>query len=260
MQNISESRNRGLEGQNTGRVIDGHALTHDLSLNGNLNQNRLLTLGGVAVNRLSQNQAGYPLFSGFWFPIVGFRDADGDGIITPDEVQVDLSRTQFIAPYRPQRSLTQVTTLGLFDGSLRVSAMFDYRGGYDIADFTDLNNCAFGTCRAVNDRTGPLAIQAAAQALFKASTYWGFYEDASFIRFRELSVSYAVPSRWLQWLHARAASVALTGRNLALFASKYTGFSPETNSAPGIADNNGGTGNPGSPPARYWLLRLNLGF
>jgi TonB-linked SusC/RagA family outer membrane protein len=259
LQNLGEVRNRGLEGSLTARAINAHLLTLDLSLNGNLNQNRLLTVGGVPVTPFSQNQPGYPLYSAFYLPIVGFGDANGDGIITPGEVQVDASKPQFIAPYRPQRSLTQVTNLGLFGGALHVSAMFDYRGGYDIADFATVNDCAFGTCRAVNDPAAPLGDQAAAQAFLTNNTFWGFYQDGRFIRFRELSVTCALPSRWARWFGARSAMLAVTGRNLALFGTKYTGGSPESVSLPGLADETG-LGNPSSPPARYWLVRLNLGF
>lgn len=53
-------------------------------------------------------------------------------------------------------------------------------------------------------------------------------KDADFVRWRELSLTYRVPSRWLQGLGARRLSLTASGRNLMLF-TKYDGVDPELN-------------------------------
>lgn len=53
-------------------------------------------------------------------------------------------------------------------------------------------------------------------------------KDADFVRWRELSLTYRVPSQWLQGLGARRLSLTASGRNLMLF-TKYDGVDPELN-------------------------------
>jgi len=53
-------------------------------------------------------------------------------------------------------------------------------------------------------------------------------KDADFVRWRELSLTYRVPSRWVQGFGARRLSLTASGRNLMLF-TKYDGVDPELN-------------------------------
>jgi TonB-linked SusC/RagA family outer membrane protein len=66
-------------------------------------------------------------------------------------------------------------------------------------------------------------------------------EDADFIRWRELSLSYRVPTSLIQRFGMNRLEVTLAGRNLALF-TKYSGVDPEVNvisgRGPGITEEN----------------------
>lgn len=53
-------------------------------------------------------------------------------------------------------------------------------------------------------------------------------KDADFVRWRELSLTYRVPSRWVEGFGARRLSLTASGRNLMLF-TKYDGVDPELN-------------------------------
>ncbi len=53
-------------------------------------------------------------------------------------------------------------------------------------------------------------------------------EDGSFIRLREVSISYSMPSKWFKKTPITGINVGLSGRNLLLF-TKYSGIDPETN-------------------------------
>jgi TonB-linked SusC/RagA family outer membrane protein len=55
-----------------------------------------------------------------------------------------------------------------------------------------------------------------------------FIEDGSWVRLRDISLSYTVPSPIVSKIGARNASVSLYGRNLLLFTA-YRGVDPETN-------------------------------
>jgi hypothetical protein len=86
---------------------------------------------------------------------------------------------------------------------------------------------------------------------------YGFIEDGSFTRWRELSLTYDIPLASARLVRARSASLTLTGRNLALLTA-FRGADPEGGAAsPGFEGYNQGAG---APPARYWIARLNLGY
>ncbi len=55
-------------------------------------------------------------------------------------------------------------------------------------------------------------------------------EDGSWIRLREVTISYALPKVWLQQLPAGQLELGVSGRNLLLFTD-YSGVDPETNLA-----------------------------
>jgi hypothetical protein len=68
-----------------------------------------------------------------------------------------------------------------------------------------------------------------------------------------------IPQRYLRWLNANSAVLALSGRNIALFTD-YSGKDPEISSSPGNPLTEGYSDNPTVPQTRYWILRLTLGM
>jgi TonB-linked SusC/RagA family outer membrane protein len=55
-----------------------------------------------------------------------------------------------------------------------------------------------------------------------------FVEDGSWLRLRELNLSYRLPATWLKKIRLSGATFTLTGRNVFLFTN-YSGVDPETN-------------------------------
>jgi TonB-linked SusC/RagA family outer membrane protein len=55
-----------------------------------------------------------------------------------------------------------------------------------------------------------------------------YIEDGSYIRLREVSLSYSIPSNWLKKLPIKGLNIGISGRNLLLFTD-YSGIDPETN-------------------------------
>jgi hypothetical protein len=112
----------------------------------------------------------------------------------------------------------------------------------------------------VNDPSSSLADQASAVASNSAKfgrTFFGYLQNGSFVRWRELALTYVVPDAFTHKLQVRSASITVTGRNLHVFTD-YPGVDPEVNASPGFGE--GYSDNPTPPPVRYWLLRVNLGF
>jgi len=88
-----------------------------------------------------------------------------------------------------------------------------------------------------------------------------FFEDADFLKLRELALTYFAPPGTAAALRARAATITLAGRNLATWTG-YSGVDPEAGSY--------GTASQGHPrmiedfatlPLPHsWTLRVNLAY
>jgi TonB-linked SusC/RagA family outer membrane protein len=55
-----------------------------------------------------------------------------------------------------------------------------------------------------------------------------FIYDASFVKLRELSISYSIPEKWIQKIFIKDASISFYGRNLWLIYSKVPNIDPES--------------------------------
>lgn len=85
-----------------------------------------------------------------------------------------------------------------------------------------------------------------------------FVSDASWVRLRSASLSYALPSKWLPKNIVRSASFTVTGNNLWLY-TKYYGLDPESLSSDS-GSNVDGTSGFTYPATRAFLFTLNVGF
>jgi len=87
-----------------------------------------------------------------------------------------------------------------------------------------------------------------------------FVEDASWIRLRSLSLSYAVPAKILTKTKAiSAASISVTGNNLWL-KTDFTGFDPESSSNPASSNTADAFSGFTYPGIRSFMVSLNLQF
>jgi TonB-linked SusC/RagA family outer membrane protein len=257
--NLGSVQNKGWEGALSLRLIESRALSFELQANGSINSNKLLSLApGVTVGterRFNSQVVGYPLFGWWDRPLLGFSDANHNGIIEPGEVQVS-DTTQFLGSTIPTRQLTLGGTVTLLGGRFAVSTLVDHRGGYVVPAYSFFRGCLQArNCQAVNDPATPLEDQARAVAALGGST--GPYTvSGAFWRWRELSVTATLPAGAARTFGARSLSLTVSGRNLALW-SGFPGVDPEGNGAPGT---DGAFESLSAPPARYWLVRLNFGY
>jgi hypothetical protein len=141
--------------------------------------------------------------------------------------------------------------------SWRINALFEYRGGnFTVTNLTDAfrnSHPTIGTNTSTAAQveaviTNPAST--AAQRLDAAKIWWNRLkalspydglnqnEDGSFIRLREVGVTWTAPSSLAAKLGARDATFSMTGRNLFL-KTNYTGVDPETNAIG--RDTGGGT-------------------
>src|SRR5690606_12168745 len=206
-----------------------------------------------------RHKEGYPLGSYFHYPI-SYNDANGDGLLSPSEVQVRTDTVVYLGSPMPKREMNLTTDIQIRDW-VRVGALIDYKGGHKLLNGLRAWRCATNrdfNCEALYDENTPLDQQAAsvAQSVY-SNTYTGFVEDADFVKLRELSVTFMVPRDFTSQFGLKGLSLTLAGRNLKTWTD-YSGLDPELNYA--------GQSNFTAaefytlPPSRYFTVRFDANF
>ena len=262
-ENIGETRNRGFEGVLNAAILKGNTLSWDTKLSGSTNSNVLRELGeGIEpiVFGAQRHDEGFPV-GGWWQERFTFDDANDDGIITVDELTI-ADTTEFLGYSRPRHEVSFFNSFTI-SKRVRLSGLFDYRGGHKQYNFTELFRCRFNNCSGINDPSASLEEQARAQTQ-KATTRTdaGFIEDAWFIKLRELSLTFFAPDSWARALRADRMNLTITGRNL-FTITDYTGLDPEVQGQDDVGGANGGFLGRDfltQPPVRSFSARLNVTF
>lgn len=259
-ENLGEVSNNGWEFAVNATPIQSPTVSWNIGFNGFTNSNELESLGGqpeiiFGLNGDTQRHAeGYSL-GGYWQPSVTFADADGNDIITEDEVEIG-EQTYLGSPF-PTRELSLRTDLTLWS-RVRVSGMLDHKGGHKMFNATKWNRCVSpGLYCAERYSGGSQADQAAIIAAQAQSSLAPFIEDADFWRLREVAVTLMAPEQWASRVGARGLNLTLASRNVATWTD-YTGFDPEVNSDAQLNFN--ASDNTALPPVRTWVLRFDLTF
>ena len=259
--------NRGVVGSITAKVIDRDSWGWDLDLSAWGNRNRMLEstpapvlFGSTGVAWTGQRSAVHYPTGGYWaFPLTGFSDANGDGIIASNEISVGQALEWMGTPYPTQGAALNTTwRLGK---RIRLSTLLEYRGGQTLYNQIADYRCAASICRERNDPATPLTAQANAIAAGFNTPAAAYYGDADYLKLREIALAVDVPDGVAAAVGARHGTVVLGGWNLATW-TKYSGGDPEAGSY-GVAP-------PGAPTlvadfgtvpnARTWTLRVRLSY
>jgi TonB-linked SusC/RagA family outer membrane protein len=282
-ENIGSVKNAGEELALNAQILDRKSFGFDVTLSGSVNDNKLVSLGPVPpqINTTWRAVAGYPLF-GFWAqPITGWQDKNGDGILVhtndPNTNEVFVGDSSIFRGYSSPRYLVSLQPgIDLFGHRLRIASLFDYKGGYKWYNNTERIRCVSRqNCLGlmggdvVNGKVVPRA-SLEEQAMVVATrddpskTLDGFFQPASFVRWREFTATLNLPDTWAgRYLHSRSASLNFAARNLHLW-TKYRGIDPEIDRLAGTDPVNGANA-PGEEfqtlgLPTYFTVRFNLGF
>jgi outer membrane receptor protein involved in Fe transport len=273
-ENLGEIKNAGTELAVNVTAIDGRNLGFDLFATLTTLDNQVVEVGegveDIVFNRGLQRHAvpdtlsngsikRYPA-GGFWQKEVTWNDADGNGLLTNDEVSIG-DTAAYIGPSLPTWQTSVGAELRLFDW-MRVSTLFEARGGNYQGNDSEAFRCGFRStrgCPAVGDPDASLEDQAAYIADRYIGSAYGFIEKADFLKWREMSVTLMVPDA----LSARVRQldglgITLAGRNLATWTD-YPGLDPETVEGGGNVNFSQSEFNT-QPPVRYFMIRLNYTF
>jgi TonB-linked SusC/RagA family outer membrane protein len=258
--NLGSVGNKGVEIAANARVVNTESFQVNLNASAFGVRSRVLktdSLGNPIIFGLggfSQRiTPGYAPGSYFMQPYT-YSDANGDGLIATSEVQLG-AQPVFLGQPFPDHGGTLSAEL-VFGGRLHVYGLLDGRWGNKLFNSTEQFRCGLNNCQGRNDPKASLADQAAAVANI-LGTQAGYIQDGGFVKLREISLTYDVPTAWASKINATALSVTISGRNLHTWTS-YRGLDPELNEA---GQNNFTTADfLTQPPVRYWVARANITF
>jgi len=254
--NVGDQSTHGFEATLAVPLYEAHSVRADLNVGYNYLTDKVLSIGDQTEYRTpfpNGTAIGYQTNAVFGRRVVGVADTVGghaDGIIFTNEVIRD-SVNRFLGVTDPPKTLTLTPTVGLWNGRVRLSALFDRQMDFLRFDAIGASCITNALCSAAFVRgSNPIA-----QARYALDNYEDFLVPGDFTRWRELNVTVNIPQRFLEVkpLHLRfsSASVSLQGRDLALW-TKYSGTDPESRSR---LDN---WSSSGIPQARAWSFRFDI--
>ncbi|GMN11100.1 SusC/RagA family TonB-linked outer membrane protein [Croceitalea sp. MTPC9] len=256
-ENLGSVKNSGIEIAVNTRIIETDKFFFGLDLVGSFIDNELIELGeGIQSVIFGQQRhvEGFPL-GGYWDETYTFSDANGDGFIGQDEIQV--GEIGYLGTPFATTDISFTPTLSFFENQFVVRGLLNYRGGQKLYNNTGSWRNGNSNNRELNDPNASLEDQARAVASKFLGTNAGYIEDASFWRLREISLTYNAPGTFSSQLGFDRISVTLSGQNLGVWTD-YSGLDPEISSE--------GQANftteefLSQPPVRSWKARLNLSF
>jgi len=287
-ENIGSVRNRGLEINITSKNLVG-AFKWETNLNMALNRNKVISLesGEAMVN----GGASQPIAVGhdindWYMPIwAGVNPANGDPqweqLVTDANGKVTKQLTNSYA--NATRQFTRTSGSPKFTGG--ITNTFSYKN-FSLSSFFNFvyGNKVYNDSRAYFDNDGlydsynamvpasgwtrwtqpgdiatePKAVQGGNHNSNQQSTR--YLEDGSYIRLRNVTLGYQLPTSWINSMKIRSARIFISGDNLVTF-TKFSGVDPEVDFSPGT-DNRGSQGLSSFkyPISRKLLFGINVGF
>jgi hypothetical protein len=226
----------------------------------------------IGAGSTTEQHNGDPIDSQWYFPFT-YEDRNHDGILqwnavdSLSEVHVGSALANF-GNGIPRDIIGIQQGVDLFSHRLRLTALFDYKGGYSTQDGMNNFQCNSTplSCRETQDPTAPLAEQARAIAKTYGSnigganfkTGAGYFINGQFWRFREFSAIYQLPDRVNRLVRAQQGSNFVFGaRNLHLW-TKFTGLDPEANYGVGTSEVQNEFQTAAAPT--YFTFRVNLKY
>lgn len=220
--NVGEIANSGFEVLVTATPVYTRSLQWDASVALATNSNELVTFGDAPIEQLSFGEfaqvqrhiPGYPM-GGYWGTDVE-RDAAGNPILTASGGVTVESEAEYVGPSLPTREIGITNTFTLFD-DFRIFSNFDYKGGhYQWCAICSIRSRFDRNTLLVNDPNSDPTEVLVARSL--QTRKW--IKEADFIKLREISLSYQLPSALLSNMRVDRANLTVSARNLWMW-TKY---------------------------------------
>ena len=282
--NLGEMNNKGHEVALTLRpLVNSNGLNWDINLLYAKNENEVikvnpeanqdeLTVGSFSgVTTVAKVGLPYGTFKGL------VRDVDAQGRTIVDASGLPTYTNQdYLGSYQPDYTASLGTTLG-FKG-LSANVLFDVRQGGKYLSYTkdlvEFNGTALTTLiggreafvvenSVTMNSAGELVENTSAVAPYDYVRNFQFSDhiiDASFVKLRELGLRYQVPSKTLDKLPFKSATIGVFAKNLKFWlADENTFADPEIN-GPALTGNASGIETTQTPPSKSYGVTLGLVF
>ena len=234
--NIGQISNTGIEVGLNARIIEARSFDWDLGVNFSTNNNNVDVLGldgsFLQTGWTSRHTEGYPAGS-MWAPDVIFAEfITGTEIIDPDTMRCDDGNGQpvvcdedsWIYQGHPDPNFDGYLTTSITIGDrLTIDALVQGRFGqtkYDLQGWW-----RYSSRQQARLNLYPLEhddITEVAEAQYGSSGEFDLWvNSASFIRWKELSLSYLIPDSWAQKIGTSRGTVSLSSRNLAMLWTNW---------------------------------------
>lgn len=246
-QNIGEIKNNGIELALTATPWTSRSLTWDARLGYSTNSNELVQFGykrGPLIFGLTtpnqRHVEGYPI-GGFWVhdPV---RQSDGS---------YAASEARYAGPANPTKEASFANTFTILQ-NLRLYTLLDYKGGFYVTNQTDWRRCIAGVCEEVNDPNVSAEQKRILQLDLPINDAL-YTQKGDFIKLRDVSLSYTLPSTFTRIARTEQATLTLAAHNLGiLWKPHYKGLDPEVN----FAGDNGPTGAWANTRVDYWTMPM----
>lgn len=250
-----------------GAIIKGKEFNWNSNFNLTVPKNKLVAFPGLATSPYAQALViGQPLNIAKIFNYVGvdpatgkyqFLDANGKTTFTPqygvDQYLYETSDPKYFAGFQNSLSYKNFRLDFLFQYvKQRINDGFLYNNLSSVPGRKSINEYTYvlqawqnpGDIAPVAKYNSNNSLLANVGALQASNGAWS--DDGSFLRLKNVSISYQLPDYWLHHIGMRSASLFLHGQNLVTF-TKYKGLDPET-------------GVRALPPLRIVTLGLQAGF
>jgi len=274
LRNVGEVKNRGYE---IGlRTIPYRSEDIDVSLNATLSgvKNEVTDMGKSAdipfgLGSIGKIKKGYPISSFFGQRVIDVRTYDTYDPVATRFGEPVLSSEEYLGQTMPKMWGSVSASVTLFR-QLSISASADWATGHVIFNGTkqftaQASYNSYEPVRVLREKLNNPAVvgqeRREAQREFQMlNTLYRaqFVEKGDFLKIRELTVTYMVPTEWLGSFSVRSLSLTFATRNLATFTD-YTGADPEVNFA-GQQEINRGQDFLTFPQTQRFIFTLNVGL
>jgi TonB-dependent starch-binding outer membrane protein SusC len=273
--NIGAMVNRGVEVGIDGRLVDTPAFGWDARLGFNTLRNEVTDLGGLEpIGTFVRVAEGYPVHSIWTHTIREYvTDPDRAAEVCPSGVTacaIVSDTTEFWGNSQPTFEGNFSSTFSLL-GNLKLHAQLDWMQNFMVYNNTaQFRERQFGNAERWVKRDelpteerlrrfGPFVNENDGTSVGVSNVTEAYDEDASFLKLREVALTYALPRSLTGRIGVSSASVTLAGRNLHTWTD-YSGFDPEVLWGGGAQAAATRTDFLSNPPTRRFVVRTNLQF
>ncbi|TVP42129.1 MAG: TonB-dependent receptor [Gemmatimonadales bacterium] len=257
LRNAGTVRNRGFEVGTTVSLVETPTLAWRMNAGYAYNSNEVLNMAGTPrqiVDRFgTQIVEGYPI-AGKWEQVIVGHDEQGMPIASDTAV--------YLGPSIPPHTGNLGSDLSLRSLTIRATGQFamGHVVNNHLRPYMAINRVGVDYYNVLEAAGGDPDHPDVTRFMAEQGIYGENIEDADWLKLRELSASYALPTSLSQRMGASSVRLTAAGRNLLTF-SRYSGADPEV-SATFSSGNNLSIGADffTVPPSRQFVFGINMTF